>query len=102
MIRFLLALARRYWLLPFVIALVTLALWSEWSFAPEMPRAPGSPGARETLLNELVTIAVCVAAAAVGVPAVLWLRPRRRALKSWLMAPFRSWAGGDDSRAPKL
>lgn len=94
--RFLLALARRYWLAPFVAFALGLALWVESSYTPQVPSLPGAPGAREALINQSVALALCLLAAAIGIPGALWLRARRASIKRWLLEPFRRWAGLDE------
>lgn len=98
MLRFLLALSRRYWLVPLIFAALALALWSEWSFAPAVP---GAPDARDAVVSEATAIVLCLSAVALAVAAALWLKPRRRALKRWLLEPLRQWIGADDSRRPR-
>ncbi len=87
--------------MPFAVAVLTVVLWSEWSYAPTVPGVPRLRGARETLLSESIALALCLSAVAVSIPGMLWLRTHRVAIKSWLLAPFRSWMGLDNTRRPK-
>lgn len=50
----------------------------------------------------ILSVAASIFVALLAFAAALWWQVHWLDLKNWLLAPFRSWTGLDDSRRPKL
>lgn len=98
MLPILLAVARRNWFFIAVLSVLAGALWQLWTFAVPLTF---SAEERSALLFWRVMVTMPAFLVVPAAIAVKWLEARQAGLRSWLLGPFRRWAGLDETRRPK-